>query len=176
MNATRQWVREHPAISGLAVALTLCLLLAAVLRSHLTVCRTKAQSQGETLARMKSLASEYREIKTRIAAGRVRLNKQTHFDISALERIAAKDIRNRIGQSRSSSSSRREMGVIERTISLTCAGVTREQLVKFMMAVEALDPAVRTKTLRLSLSKARTGLVDAKVTFSAYEQISTTTK
>lgn len=176
MNATRQWVREHPGISGLAVALTVCILLAAACRGRLTACRIKAQSQGATLARMESLAREYDTLKTRIAAGSVRLNQQTHFDISALERIAEKDIRNRIGQSSSSSSGRREMGLIERTISLALVGVTREQLVKFMVAVEALDPAIRAKTLRLSLSKGRTGLVDAKVTFSAYEQISTTPK
>lgn len=174
MNATRQWVREHPGISGLAVALTVCLLLAAVLRGQLNICRTKADIQHATLARMEHLAKEHDTLKTRIAAGSVRLNRQTHFDISALERIAEKNIRNRISQSRSSS--RREMGLVERTISLAFVGVTREQLVKFLKAVEAQDPAIRAKTLRLTLSKGRAGLVDAKVTFSAYEQISTTQK
>jgi len=174
MNAARQWAREHPGISGLTAALTVCLLLVAVLRGRLKTCRARAQTQRTMLARMENLAGEYGTLKAQIAAGSVRLNRETHFDISALERIAEKGIRNRMGQTKSSSSSRREEGLVERTISPAFAGVTRRELVKFLRAVEALDPAIRTKTLRLTPSKGQTGLIDAEVTFSAYEQVSTT--
>ena len=175
MSAVREWAGAHPAVSGLVVALIVCLALVAAFWGHLSALQARVGSQRETLTRMKELAREYKGLNDEIGAGGVRLRDPARFDISAVVQIADERIRDRIGK-RESQSSKRDEGLVERTIGLSLIGVTRQELIKFLNAVEALDSAVRTKTLYLTPNKARTKFLDAKVTFSAYEEVSAKSK
>jgi len=175
VNAIRKWAREHPGVSGLLIALAACLMLEAALAARLNVMRARAETQSEALASMEELAGQFRALKTRIGAGSACLAESGNFDISAVERIADESLRRRIVQSESRSERHGE-DAIERTITMSFAGVRREDLVMYLAAVEAKDPAIYTRTLRLTPSKSGNDLVDAKVNLSAYEKIPTTSQ
>lgn len=131
-----------------------------------------AERHRTRLAAMQQIAGAYRALRAQAAADPAAAGD---LDLSAVANVARE---NGIGEDRISATSippvRQGDGIVEHAIELTLTGVRREELARFLRAVEATSPAIRTKSLRITVPQKRrkdTGrpLVDAKVQFSAYE-------
>jgi len=173
MNAIRQWMASHPGLSSLVLILAVCAAAEVAVWTYRGTLRGRAAAQRRTLARTERLAEEYRALRAETAASGARLESSEGFTLAAVQRAAPEAVRQRLTES-NSEAERRDEALIERLISLKLNGVTRRALAEFLLAVESLDPAIRTKTLRLTPNKDEPSLLDASVTFSAYEQVPTT--
>ncbi len=169
MNAIRDWAREHPGLSGLVVALALCVVAEAVLWAHWGTLRRHVDDQKQTLDRMEELAAEYETLRAQADAYGARLSESASFSLPALQRVAPEGLGDRITES-SFQTNRRDEGLVERVVTLKLDGVSRKALAEYLLAAERLDPAIRTKTLKLAPSKEDPEFLDATVTFSAYEE------
>ena len=173
MNASAS-IRQHPWTFGLALALAICALADMGLALHLHSASAERDLHRDRANTMENLADEFRALKAQseVAGGvlppAVRLTPDAVTAI-AKERGIADHI-----STVSASPSRHDERLQEQIIDLALNGVTREDLALFLRAVEQIDPAVRTKELRITPSAvgARTGpaaLIDAHVQISAYE-------
>jgi len=172
----REWPKAHPWVFWPALALAACLLGQIALWVHAGNASALADRHRAGLARMEHLADGYRALKAQ-AASRVLLAAPGTLSASVVTRIAReKGIADRISTS-SIPPIRHDDDIVERAIDLSLLRVRREDLARFLHAVEAIDPAIRTKSLRITTGRKGSKdsgkpLVDAKVQFATYEMVS----
>lgn len=185
MNAS-EWIKRHPWAFGLGLALGLCLLVELVLLLHLRGLRAESLRHEARATDMGRLADKYRSLKAQSGAAGRTLPPGVRLAPDVVNRIATeRRIAGNISVV-SASPVRHDDRVQEQVINLTLTRVTPRDLSEFLRAVEAIDPAVRTRELRMTpsapeaVSGARgaeakpSGLVDARVQISAYETIAST--
>ncbi len=171
----RQWAKNHPWPFGLCVALGFCLLANALLWSRLRAAQEFADRHRTTAAEMRQIVQEYLAVKERAELQEAPLLMAGAEGLSpaAIEKIAReKGVADSIS-STSENTLRPDERLREHVVVLSLDAVRREDLARFLFAVEDLDRAIRTKALRLSVSRTASTLIDATVTFSAYEATTT---
>ena len=172
----REWIKDHPWLCGFAVALAASILLDILLWVHLGNVRAVRDRQRDILSRMERAAEEFADLKARSAPETLYLRNPAAFGLSVVRDAARKKgIGGRVRDARREPATH-DKGLLERVVSLRLLSVRREDLAGFLLAVESLDPAIRTKELRMSTTKEEPKLIDAKVTFSAYEAPATPEK
>ena len=165
----REWIREHPRLSGLAVALAACVVVNVALWVHLGNVRARAARQRAALERMEDIAEEYAAFTAWSAQGVRYLRSPAGLSLSVVMDLARKKGVGDKVRNPKLRPMKHEGGLLEQVVSMDLSAVRREDLSMFLLAVQALDPAIRTKELRIAAAKSDPKLVDAKVTFSAYE-------
>jgi len=170
LNRLRTWVNEHAAISGLVLAILVVGIVTVSLDSHRRALNMRMLEQRTLLKRTESLAAEYADLRSRVRAYDDKFAAAATFDASAVQKIAEEHgLSGRVRDPKSRSGQVTEQGLVERTVTCSVLGVTREQLARFLLAVENLTRSAITSALVITQSKEGGGLIDAQVTFSAYE-------
>jgi hypothetical protein len=173
MNAVAR-IRQHPWLFGLALALAIAVLADVGLALRLYSARRDRDLHRDRRRTMESLADEYRALKTQAQVAGQTLPPGLHLTPDAVTAIAKeRGMADRISTA-SASPVRQDEHIQEQIINLALTGIGREDLARFLWAVEQIAPAVRTKELRLTPSAAgpKTGpaaLMNANVLISAYE-------
>ena len=167
MNAIREWMARHRALSTLGVLLLACIVGEVFLYNYLQQLRAETDSARETLQQANALADEYQQLRKTIKRGSVRLKNPESFDIATLEELADENLRRKVGKTESRSS-RESDALIHRIVEFSFEGVRRKSLAQFLWQAEQLDPAIHTQTLRLKRNRDNPELVDAEVQFSGY--------
>jgi len=178
MNAIRRWAEEHPWTVGLCAVLGMCALADTVLWFRLAAERQRLDRHRLIVSEMERLAAEYAVLEQRVESEEPPQFMAAGMGLSPaiVEKVAREaGITDRI-TSTTQTEARHGDGLREQMVVLSLEGVRREDLARFVFAVEGLDPAIRTKELRLSASRKAPRLVDARVTFSAYEAATTVSR
>jgi hypothetical protein len=173
MNASER-IRRHPWVFSLGLALALVSLADVCLALRLRSAVAEQKLHRDRRSAFEGLAVEYRALKVQSEVPGGTLPPGVHLTPDAVTAIAKeRGLADRISTA-SASTSRQDERIQEQAINLALTGVTREDLARFLWAVEQIAPAVRTKELRLTPSALgpKTGplaLMDARVQISAYE-------
>ena len=167
MNALREWMREHPLPAALAMCLVVCAALVLSLHAQAAAARKRVMDEQATLDRVRERVEEYRSLQTQ-AEGNAVLPADAHFDEAAVRKQADERLSACITRTDASAATRFG-NLVMRTIVLQMEGVTRQELATFLQKVEALHPAILARELRITTSKRQKKLIDARVTFAAYE-------
>ena len=167
---------SRPWIAWPATALVVCVLADIALLFRRSALDEEFGLQRDREREMTRIAQEYRDMKADMAQRSERLAPPGALDVERIEALArehraAGDLHVTIRPPTT------DNDVTERRVDVSLAKAIPVDLVAFLRAVEALNPAVRTRTLRIVESRESSGLqgksfVDAKVTFSAYEKAS----
>lgn len=166
----RQWACEHRMVAGLILGLAAALLLEGFLLSRLGPARRLAERHEPRLREMEPLAARAVELRRRRNSGApMFLASDTRFNAEAVDRVAREQKMAERITLPSVKEEKRSDQTIEMVVSLSVKGVAPSELASFLRAVEALDPAVRTRDLNVTFSRDRPNLLDAKVQISGYE-------
>jgi len=167
----RDWVRSHVLTVVLCGALFLCAVADGVLYLGLRSVEAQTGRQRDRLGLMTAAARQYKAAREK-AAARAVVASESGLSAVALEGIARrKGIAAKIARVRVNPPEKVGESLREHSVSLSIAGVTREALAVFLLAVEQSEPGVRTVELSISDNARTRGRVDARVRFSAYEAI-----
>lgn len=167
--------RERPLTAGLAVAAALCLMTVGGLGIYLGRVKMEAARQEARLEKILAASRELMDLKGPASAETPRLRPGAELSPAAVDAIAQETgVAGNVGAV-NVNRARRDDQTTEQVINLNLNAVTREQLARFLWAVEKIDPAVRTRELRVSATK-QPSLVDAKVQIAAYESVATPTR
>ena len=170
----RPWLIVPAAVLAVAVVAEAALL---VWQGRAAELAERRRVQWSTMAQV---AEEFRALKAGMAARRGGVAKPGALDIKRIEQIA-RSAGITSGVNSTIPPVRADGDAVERIIDLTVARVRRQDLSTFLLRVEAIDPAVRTKELLVTEARGKTtvkgkSFVDAKVRLSAYESIRPETK
>jgi len=170
----QDWARNHPWIFALTVALAVCVMVEVALAVQLGRTRARAEKHADILHKMQRLAAACHEKRALIERGNIRLRQPGSLS-SIVERVAdERKLAKHVGDTKSHPIPHDEF--LEQTFELSLTGVRRKDVVNFLRAVEDHDPAIRTKTLRITPNKKQAEFIDAEIRFSAYETLPTTRK
>jgi len=173
----RQWAQEHQTLAALMLGLVAALLLEGALLWQLGKARGRAAWHQPRLAEMEGIAQKVLALRDRADSGGPKfLAAESRFNAEAVDRVAREQkIVERVASS-SVKVERHADQTREQVVSLSVKGLATPQLANFLRAVEALDPAVRTRLLVITLNNEKPSLVDAKVEISAYESAAAATE
>jgi len=166
----------RPWIAWPATALVACVVANIALFVHRGALDREYGRQRERERDMTRIAEDFRRFKEDMAQRSTAVAQAGALDVKRIEELAvahrvAGDLNVTIPPART------DGGLTERFVDLSLANAQSGNLARFLLAVEALDPAVRTRSLRIVEGRESSGgkektFVDAKVQFSAYEKIS----
>jgi len=165
----RQWVRHHPGLFVAFLALAVSIGANIVLWTILGRLRSHVERQRERLANMQRLADEYAAVKARSSARAIASGPGV-LRATAVERIAQEHGVKVVGMT-FVPPVKVDDRVQEQVLSLSLPGVALPALRGFLRGVEGLDPAVRTRELRVGKNLRDGTLIDATVKFAVYETV-----
>ena len=165
---------SRPWIAWPATALVVCVLADIALLFRRSALDDEFGLQRDREREMTRIAQEYRNLKADMTRRSERLAPPGTLDVERIEALA-REHRAAGDVHVTTPPPRTDNDVTERRVDVSLAKAIPVDLVAFLRAVEALNPAVRTRTLLIVESRESAGaegktFVDAKVTFSAYEK------
>ena len=170
---SREWANERPWVFWPALILLAAVALCIALWMTSRDSREQAGKQSERLDTLSGLAEQARAVKVQ-ATGRGRIARPGTLEWPKVRELAQQQ--GIAEDQRHLTSSRKDRGknVTEQMVDVTIKNINREPLAHFLKSVEDMDPAIRTKSLQVTLSNkiVEQGIktpVDAKAQFSAYE-------
>ncbi len=173
----RQWAQDSPTLAALSVGLAAALLLEGALLVQLGKVRALAVRHQPRLVEMERIAGKVQALRGPAGSGGLKfLAPNSRFNAEAVDRVAREQkVVERIA-STSVKVEKHTDQTREQVVSLSMKGVATTQLVNFLRAVEALDPAVRTRLLVITLNSEKSSMLDAKAEISAYESAAAPTE
>lgn len=165
----RDAIRKYPWPVGLAALVVALLAVNGWLWLHLDSARERVVRERATLTRMQEFSGQYAARMAQSAPDNIYLKNRAALSLSAVQDMAKRKGILGLVREPKLRPIKHEQGLLEQVVTLTIRSVHREDLSGFVYAVESLDPAIRTKELRIAPAKDRPKLVDARLTFSAYE-------
>jgi hypothetical protein len=172
----QRWIREHRTTAALTLGLAAALLLEGALLWQLGKTRKAAEWHRPRLVEMENIVNKALALQGRAGSGGPKfLAANSRFSTEAVDRVAREQkIVERVtfpdvkvvkhdGQTN------------ERVVILSINGLEPAQIENFLRAVEALDPAVRTRLMVITPNREKPSLVDAKIEIGAYESASSAT-
>ena len=173
MNAS-EWVRRHPWVFGLALALVVCSLADGWLWWRVRALRVRSDWLAGRVTMLTEAAEELRALKGRAGSDLRLLSPGMRLTLEAVNQAAKQaNVAGRVSGSRATLV-RQSDRVQEQVITVKLAGVSRKDLSEFLRVVEQIDPAVRTKELGIAAGAAKAGpsdSLDVEVEVAAYETV-----